>query len=363
MKKFLALILAVAMMFALVACGEKAPAADDGAADAGPATFAELEEMTLVYSSTKNDKADAAQLAYLEAITAATEGKVKWDVYLSNSLITTPRDIPEGIATGIADIALLNINNYTGAFPLNYNILSIPFTGITDDCRLDIMNYMYDKYPELEQEFTDNGLKLIGWSLTNSNNLGVKLGKEYTGIADLKNVDITGSSGDEAEILAAAGAVPVTVAFPEIYQSLEKNVIKGFVNHSAPAFSMSFHEHIDNWVVFGEDSGICVNLVAVVMGLEKWNSLPAIVQEAILAAEPARAEAEAATQRNFDNMLKKTMTDAGKYVVVLDEAQLAEWQPVVQPTVDRILADMEASHPGFGAMYADLKDYVANYGA
>lgn len=362
MKKFLALILAVAMMFALVACGEKASADDDGAADA-EVTFADLEEMTLVYSSTKNEKADAAQLAYLEAITTATEGKVKWDVYLSNSLITNTRDIPEGIATGIADVATLNINNYTGAFPLNYNILSIPFTGITDECRLDIMNYMYDKYPELEQEFTDNGLKLIGWSLTNSNNLGVKLGKEYTGIADLKNVDITGSSGDEAEILAAAGAVPVTVAFPEIYQSLEKNVIKGFVNHSAPAFSMSFHEHIDNWVVFGEDSGICVNLVAVVMGLEKWNSLPAIVQDAILAAEPARAEAEAATQRNFDAMLKKTMTDAGKYVVVLDEAQLAEWQPVVQPTVDRILADMEAAHPGFGAMYADLKDYVANYGA
>ena len=63
MKKFLALILAVAMMFALVACGEKAPASDDGAADAGPATFAELEEMTLVYNSTKNEKADAAQLA------------------------------------------------------------------------------------------------------------------------------------------------------------------------------------------------------------------------------------------------------------------------------------------------------------
>ena len=86
-------------------------------------------------------------------------------------------------------------------------------------------------------------------------------------------------------------------------------------------------------------------------------------QEAILAAEPARAEAEAATQRNFDNMLKKTMADAGKYVVVLNDEQLAEWQPYVQPTVDRILADMEASHPGFGAMYEDLCNYVANYGA
>jgi hypothetical protein len=87
---------------------------------------------------------------------------------------------------------------------------------------------------------------------------------------------------------------------------------------------MSFHEHIDNWVVFGEGSGLAVNLVAVVMGLDKWNSLPAIVQDAILAAEPARAEAEAATQRNFDNMLKKTMADAGKYVVVLNDEQLAE---------------------------------------
>lgn len=363
MKKFLALILAVAMMFALVACGSDAPPADDGAADAGPVTFAEVEEMTLVYSSTRNEKADAATLAYLEAITAASEGKVQWDVYLSNSLITNTRDIPESVASGIADLALLNINNYTGVFPMNYYVLSTPFTGVTDECRLDIMNYMYDKYPELEQEFTDAGLKLVGWSLTNSNNLGVKLGKEYTGIADLKNVDITGSSGDEAEILAAAGAVPVTVAFPEIYQSLEKNVIKGFVNHSGPAFSMSFHEHIDNWVVFGEGSGMAVNLMAVVMGLDKWNSLPTIVQDAILAAEPARAEGEANIQRNFDNMLKQTMTEAGKHVVVLEGDALAEWEPVVQPTVDRILADMEASHPGFGAMYADLKDYVANYGA
>ena len=35
MKKFLALILALVMALSLAACGEKAPAADDGAADAG----------------------------------------------------------------------------------------------------------------------------------------------------------------------------------------------------------------------------------------------------------------------------------------------------------------------------------------
>jgi hypothetical protein len=35
--------------------------------------------------------------------------------------------------------------------------------------------------------------------------------------------------------------------------------------------------------------------------------------------------------------------------------------PFVQPVVNQILKDMEASHPGFGAMYDDLCDYVANY--
>lgn len=377
MKKLLALSLALVMVFALVACGNgqttgtpstptspSSPSGSGTSATTPPADddpFADMKEITLIYSSTKNEKADAAQLAYLENITNATGGKVKWDVYLSNSLITSTRDIPEGVSGGIADVATLNINNYTSIFPLNYNVLSTPFTGVTDACRLDIMTYMYDKYPELDQEFTNAGLKRIGWSLTNSNNMGVKLGKAYSSIADVKNIKITGSSEVVIDILAAAGAVPVTVAFPEIYQSLEKNVINGFVNHSAPAFAMSFHEHIDNWIVFGEGSGICVDLVAVVMGLDKWNSLPAAVQEVFLAAEPERAVAEAGTQRNFDNMLKKTVQEAGKHYVVLDEQQLAEWMPFVQPVVNQILKDMEASHPGFGAMYDDLCDYVANY--
>lgn len=376
MKKTLSLLLALTMLLAcLTACGggsaNQTPAPTGGQPATGaPATqnpgqddpFADMKEITLTYSSTKNEKADAAQLAWLQSITDASGGKVKFDVYLSNSLVSSTRDLPDALATGVADIATLNMDNYTGMFPLNYNLLSIPFTGITNECRLDVMNYMYSKYPELEQEFTDNGLKLLGWSTTNGNNLGVKLGKEYTGIADLKNVKVSGSSSASVEILAAAGAVPVTVAFPEIYQSLEKNVINGFMNHSAPAFSMGFHEHVDNWIVFGEDSGLYFNLVAVCMGLDKYNELPDAVKALFEQAEPARAAAELETQLRFDAMLKQAMEDAGKHYVVLSEEQLAEWKPYVQPSVDKILADLEASHPGFGAMYADLCDYVANYG-
>lgn len=378
MKKTLCAILAVLMLVGcLAACGgnptpsaapstqpSQAPSAapfaePSGAPEADP--FADMDEIQLIYSSTKNEKADAAQLAYLDAITEASGGKVQFDVYLSNSLISSTRDIPDGVASGIADIATLNINNYTGLFPLNHNVISIPLTGVTDAARLDVMNYMYDKYPELEQEFTDAGLKLLGWSTTNASNLGVKLGKEYTSIADIKNVKITGASETEMDILADAGAVPVTIAFPEIYQSLEKNVISGFMNHSAPAFSMSFYEHIDNWVVFGEGSGIDTNLVAVCMGLDKWNSLPAEVQALFEQFEPDRAAAELQTQLSFDKMLKEKMQEDGKHYVVLTEEQIAEWEPFVQPIKDQIISDMEASHPGFEAMYEDFCAQLETY--
>ena len=382
MKKTLCMLLAALLLLGcFAACGGEtqpsaapstapstAPSGEPSAEPSGePSTapegdpFADMDEITLIYSSTKNEMADVAQLEYLDAITEASGGKVVFDKYLSNSLISSTRDIPDGVASGIADIATLNINNYTGLFPLNHNIISIPFTGVTDAARLDVMNYMYDKYPELEQEFTDAGLKLLGWSTTNASNLGVKLGKEYTSIADIKNVKITGASETEIDIMAAAGAVPVTVAFPEIYQSLEKNVINGFVNHSAPAFSMSFHEHIDNWVVFGENSGMDTNLVAVCMGLDKWNELPEAVQNLFLEFEPQRAQKELETQMGFDVSLKETLEAEGKYYVVLNEEQLAEWEPIVEPIKDQIIVDMEASHPGFAAMYEDFCAQLETY--
>ena len=388
MKKILCVFLvALLMVGCLAGCGDQAPAGNNTPAENNPPAgnnppaenntpaennppaenpdadpFAGMDEIEMIYISTRNEVADVAHTEWLDSITENTGGKVTFEKYLNSSLVNNTRDIPDALLSGIADIAQLNINNYPGMFPQNFNIFSIPFTGITEDCRLDVIDYMYDKYPQLEEEFTKNGLKLIGWNLTNSNNLGVKLGKEYTSIADIKNVKITGSSEPEVDILAAAGAVPVTVIFPEIYQSLEKNVINGFTNQSAPVFAMSFYDHIDNWVVFGENSGLLTNSVAICMSLEKWNSLPDAVKAVFEEAEPERAAKETATQQGFDAMLKKTLEESGKYYVVLNDEQLDEWRPFVQPTVDRILSEMEASYPGFGDMYADLCDYVANYG-
>jgi len=352
MKKILCMLLTTVLMIGLLA-GSSVISAEE--AD----SFADIPEITLTYNSTRNELGDASQLEWLDGITEATGGKVTFDKYLSSSLISSPRDIPEGLASGIADIGLLNINNYPGVFPLNNTIFSIPLMGITNGNGLDILNYMYAKYPELEQEFTDAGLKLIGWNMASSVNIGLKLGHEYSSIEDIKNTKITGNGDIATEILAAAGAVPVAVAYPDIYQSLEKNVINGLLFHVAPVYDTSFYEHIDNWVIFGEDSGLLYVPVAVCMGLDTWNNLPDEVKAVFEAAEPERAVSETATQVKYNASLKEKMEEKGGWFVTMSEDQVAEWLPFVQPTAERLLSDAEATYPGFAAMYEDLCSYIA----
>ena len=382
MKKTLCMLLAVLLLLGcFAACGGEtgpsaapstapsaAPEGDPSAAPEGDPSeapegdpFADMEEITLIYSTTRNDAADQANLDWLDVITEATGGKVVFDRYMSNSLVSSTRDIPDAVTSGICDISVLNINNYPNMFPLNYNLVAMPFAGITNESRLDVMDYMYANYPELEEEFTSQGFKILAWSITNANNLGVQLGKEYTSIEDIVNVKINGSTDVEMGMLGDAGAVPVTVAFPEVYQSLEKSVIAGFTNHSGPAMNTGWSDHIDNWVEMGEGKGICNNLVVWVMSLERWDALPDAVKEVFESTVEERDAGELQIQLDSDIKLKEKMESEGKYWVTLNDEQVAEWQAIAEPYAEEIMSEMEAAHPGFTAMYEDFLAQIATY--
>ena len=59
MKKILAMLLALAMVFALVACGQDAPAADDGAQ--GDDAASGYEAVELMFATTYNEMETSGQ--------------------------------------------------------------------------------------------------------------------------------------------------------------------------------------------------------------------------------------------------------------------------------------------------------------
>ena len=374
MKKRCLVCLSALLLVLCAACGDSQPSAEPPAPSSAPEVqqspdgeilqpeddpFADMEEITLVYNSTRNQNSDTPQIQWLESITEASGGKVQFDMYMSNSLVTNTRDLPEAVRSGICDITVLNLSGYSNLFPLNYNLFSIPFSGITNDVRADLPGYMYEKYPALEQEFTDQGFKLLGYNITNASNIGVKLGREYTGIEDLVGMKIISSTNTEMAFIQDIGAVPTSISFPEMYQSLEKNVANGFLNHSGPAYYNAFHENIDNWLELGVDSGYGYNLVCWVMRLETWEALPDTVKALFEETEPARAQAELATQVETDQLLRETLAAEGKYWVTIEGEDLEAYQAVMEPIVEQALAELENNYPGFTEMYRDLQDYCA----
>ncbi len=106
MKKVLAIILVLAMTFALVACGKKAetpapaastpaastPASSGSSSTPAPAPAAEKPQLTIKWSCSENEDTLVGKTmkAALEEIVEKTDGNITFEYYFSNALGTLP---------------------------------------------------------------------------------------------------------------------------------------------------------------------------------------------------------------------------------------------------------------------------------
>lgn len=377
MKRKLCLILALALIFVtLAACGEKpastptptptpvstpdAPPADTDEpppVDSDP--FADMEPVTIIMSTSKNERADAATVDFYNRVSERTGGKVKFDFYFSSSLVSSIRDVPEALAAGICDVTQMNMVNYTGIFPLNSAIIGVPFMGMSDET-IGVYGELMELYPQLEEEYAAAGVKLLSYSITRPYNLHINTKKEYSSIADIAGIKIGGSTPNDMEILQSAGAVPVSVMFPEIYQSLEKGVINGVLNHSAAVFNTSWYEHANQHIIFGENSGMFVDVVAYVMRLDTWNSLPEAVQQVFLEeAEQFKGEDFQVMRSSEDKLIEYCENTDGHDYIILDEQEIQAWRDIAAPTIQKIIAEKNGVDPQFEEMYNKALELIA----
>ena len=142
MKKLLSLLLALAMVIALVACGSNnganstpssggAPSSGEssGEPSGGGEPSGDGETYHFILNLHKGEMACVQEKAYMDAVTEATGGRVTFEVYYANSLLK-PAEVPEGLATGIIDMGVINAAEYPSFMPLASYVLTMPFSGI-----------------------------------------------------------------------------------------------------------------------------------------------------------------------------------------------------------------------------------------
>jgi len=101
---------------------------------------------------------------------------------------------------------------------------------------------------------------------------------------------------------------------------------------------------------------------AVVMNLNKWNSLPKDVQQVL---EELGTQQAAWTGVYMDNHVRKSMNwskrKQGVKVIRLKKAEKARWDKLLEPIVDKWVAGAEAKGVPGKALVRDIKAFTKMY--
>lgn len=225
-------------------------------------------------------------------------------------------------------------------------------TGIKE-IDLLALPYLFDSYDhwekvidgEVGQEMADlineksnNDFKLIGYWTAGVRHYYGK--KPLESIDDLKGMTIrTQTSGVVAEYWQNIGAVPTSVAWGELYQALQQNVVDSAEN-AYPYFVQQNHHKTDNGKYTTETGHDYTTRFLLVNG-EKFDSYTQEQKDIILKAAKASVEAERQSLYDQENEFKEKLIAEGGEVNEIDRTPFIE---VAEPLQDKAAADMGVEH-------------------
>lgn len=267
-------------------------------------------------------------------IEKATNGRVQVTVHTGGALGKGP-DHFEMAASGMVDIAV-SVQAYTaGRFPLS-SVVELPFLSPSGECGARILWGLYQKFPEVRAEYKD--VKVLGLHCYGANQL--MMGKKpVTTLDGAKGLKIRGTGEVQAEMIKRMGALPLSMAAPELYESLDKGVIDGTFFAFGAARGFRFFE-VTSQVTVGN---FFVGPQFFVMNMKKWNSLPPDIQKAIDGVTGEKAAVMGG--KGYDSEDALGLADfqkANATIYRLPQEELSNWKAVFAPISETWISSLEA---------------------
>ena len=250
MKKVLALVLALSMMFALCACGQSAqPAPAQQAApaqeaapaeEAAPAADQPLTKVTICGTNGIGDTQSIAHQNFADYLNALGG----WDaVAMVSSEMGSTDDVLEQAMAGAAVTAATDPARIAAYVP-GIGILMMPYMFDSYDQLDSLMTT--DLYQEWRSDLRDQGLVL----LTNNGITGFRMyvtNKAINGPEDLKGLKIrTMGSQIALDSINAMGAIATPLNQSEAYNAIETGVVDGGEWQIPTIYSLRLYEVCDH---------------------------------------------------------------------------------------------------------------------
>lgn len=329
MKKILAMLLALAMAFALTACGggntnenpessqpvqgdtpdETQPAQDDPGTDA-PA----YDTAKLMFATTYNEMETSGKAItyFTDYITEKSNGAITFDIKWGGTVAGTGEEL-SFLQEGAFDMSVLGQSQYSAVFPL------LNFPGQTDESQqkcVDYFNYIvYENEATaslIQAQIEAQGVKMLGFMANGGNAFAAK--KEMSTLDELKNYKLgVGMNHSAYESLGFS----VQALMPwDAYDSLSKGIVDIAYMSTAPMIALKWHEVAPYFISVNEYSAGNYFTIS----LDRWNSFNADTQA--LFQEAMDATTEYSIQLMADEMagVETALSEAGGKMLSLNEA-------------------------------------------
>lgn len=256
---------------------------------------------------------------FAEEVARRTNGRVVIKMFWAEALGKAKEMLPL-LKQGAIDMAGLSPAYYASELPFFTAPNSIPMAMDSPRQAQIIMHTLLEKIPAFQEEARRNHIKPLFFHVLNPYVLVCK--QPVRTLEDLKGKKMRTWGEDMPRLAKAAGAVPVTLFLPELYEGLGRGVIDCAPFSYDYTVSYKLHEvakYVTEVVTWEGPTH------ATWISLEKWNGLPPDVQRIMLevAEEAKKKDLEMVTEA--EQVARKTLAAAGVEFIRFPESERQKW--------------------------------------
>lgn len=295
---------------------------------------------------------------FAKTVESRSGGRVKFNIFYSNSLVPV-MEVPKALSSGVADISNLIPYLYPGVLPLNGSITGLPLLGIpSTEAGSELYHQLFKKYPGMKAEFDKLGIKLLTGSMMAPQQLLNVTANKMSLPANIKGKKIISGKPVFGELVVAAGGAPVSMPISDYYMSLERGVADAVATTVNAAFAFGIAPLVKQAVIFGEETGIYMDLQAFAMNQKSWDKLPADIQK-IFEEELAKLYvAEIKKERDLLAGFTEKLKASANYTVLTPE-EIEAWAKLAKPLHEKYINELEAKGLPGKAMYEDIMKFIS----
>lgn len=336
MKKIMSLLLALAMVFALAACGKPAapaaPAADAPAA-AGDVSKDPVVNLTFGGTFAADDFATKAMERIAANAAEKSGGTIKISVFPASQLGDAVAQI-ESMIGGAQDMVI----EAQGSYMQQYGVkeAAVNSFGLVYSQELLAKELESEFWAEVEAQFLANtGVRTLANNYVRQPTV-ISSKTPLRTMDDFKGVKLrTVSSQVTMDVYNALGFATTPVAFNEVYLSLQQGVIDATIASLDQQYTMKFYDNAPYITMWGNS---CTNIAIWINDAKFQTMTPA--QQEILAECCKEAGDWYCEQSNAvvgDYM--KNMEEAGVEFIYLDDATTAEMNGKIAAVAEKYEAE------------------------